>query len=128
LAASFSPIPYITSAEGSMTELIPYVFLILAAGLAGICMRMMLEYKKRAARFERDNLKIRRRRDEHVKVVEELEGKIKELENQIDKNQTDLTSLQMIQREATTHLTELEEKQERLNPSSRRVATDREQQ
>ncbi len=110
-----------------MAELIPYMFLILAAGLAGISMRMMLEYKKRAARFERDTVKIRRRRDEHVTVTEELEVKIKELEGQIEKNQTDLTALQMQQREATTHLTELEEKQERLSPSSRRVETDREQ-
>ncbi len=111
-----------------MTELIPYMFLILAAGLGGISMRMMLEYKKRAARFEREHVKIRRRRDEHVAVIEEQEAKIKQMEGEIEKDQTALTELQMQQREATTRLTELEEIQERLSPSSRRVETDREQQ
>jgi len=110
-----------------MTELIPYMFLILSAGLAGISMRMMLEYKKRAARFEREHMKIRRRRDGHLVVIEELEGKIEGMESEIAKDQATLTALQMQQKEMTMFLTELEEKQERLNPSSRRVETDREQ-
>ena len=112
----------------NMVELIPYMFLILAAGLAGISMRMMLDYKKRAARFEREHAKIHRRRDGHVAIVEEQEAKIKEMEGKIEKDQPALTQLQMQQREATTRLTDLEEKQERLSPSSRRVETDREQQ
>lgn len=54
-----------------------------------------MDYKKRAARFEREHAKIRRRRDGHVAIVEEQEAKIKEMEGKIEKDQTALTQLQM---------------------------------
>ena len=37
----------LTDLAHDMVVLIPYMFLILAVGLAGISMRMMLDYKKR---------------------------------------------------------------------------------
>ena len=107
-----------------MVELIPFAFLILGAGMAGISMKMMLEYKKRAARFERENFSIRRSKDKHLAAIEKDEAKVKELEEKIAKDQIALAALQLQQREATTLLNELEEKDERLHPSSRRIETD----
>ena len=110
-----------------MVELIPFAFLILGAGMAGISMKIMLEYKKRAARFERENFSIRRSKDKHLAAIEKDEAKVKELEEKIAKDQIALAALQLQQREATTLLNELEEKDERLHPSSRRIETDKEE-
>jgi TolA-binding protein len=110
-----------------MTEFLPFVFLILAAGLLGISMKMMLEYKKRAARFERENIAIRRRRDKHLAVIEENAAKAELMEGEIEKDQTRLTALQLQQRETTTRLTDLEATHERLHPASRKIETDREE-
>lgn len=107
-----------------MVELIPFAFLILGAGMAGISMKMMLEHKKRAARFERENFSTRRSKDKHLAAIEKDQAKVKELEEKIAKDQIALAALQLQQREATTHLNELEEKDERLHPSSRRIETD----
>ena len=110
-----------------MTEFLPFVFLILAAGLLGISMKMMLEYKKQAARFERQNIAICRRRDKHLAVIEENEAKVKLMEGEIEQDQGRLTALQLQQRETTTRLTDLEAMHERLHPASRKITTDREE-
>ena len=107
-----------------MVALIPYLFLILAAGLAGVSMRFMLELKKQTVLYERQQYSVRRRRDEHLRIVEEHEARIVTMEGDIEKYQTELANLQNQLKEATVHLTALEEKEERAHPSERRIDMD----
>ena len=107
-----------------MMELVPYLFLLLAAGLAGISMRFMLELKKKTLLFERQHQAVRRRLDEHLRIIQEQETKAEAMETDLGKYQTDLANLQMQHKEAATHLTELEAKEERRHPSDRRIDMD----
>lgn len=110
-----------------MMELAPYLFLLLAAGLAGISMRFMLELKKKSLMFERQQQTVRRRLEEHQRILEGFGDKIATMEGDLEKSQADLASLQMQHKEAATHLTELEAKEERRHPSGRRIDMDAEE-
>ncbi len=104
-----------------MMELAPYLFLLLAVGLAGTSMRFVLELKKHTLVYERHQAAVRRRIDEHLSIIQDFETKIETIEADLEKYQGELADLQLQHKEATTHLNDLEAKEERLHPTERRI-------